>query len=63
MATRDQHPGRAGTSPITVHLPRKVRAQLKILAVEQDTTMQLLLSEAFNDLFRKYGKRAIAPTK
>jgi hypothetical protein len=53
--------GRAGTSPITVHFPTEVRDQLKIMAIEQRTTMQQLIGEAFNDLFAKYGKPEIAP--
>lgn len=52
---------RAGTSPITVHFPTEVRDQLKIMAVEQRTTMQQLIAEAFNDLFAKHGKPEIAP--
>jgi hypothetical protein len=54
-------PSRLGTSPITAHFPKEVRNQLKILAVEQDTTMHRLIAEAFNDLFAKYGKPEIAP--
>jgi len=54
---------RAGTSPITVHFPMEVRDQLKIMAVEQRTTMQQLIAEAFNDLFAKHGKPEIAPTE
>lgn len=52
---------RAGTSPITVHFPKQVRNQLKVLAVNNETTMQNLVAEAFNDLFAKYGKPEIAP--
>jgi hypothetical protein len=54
--------GRTGTSPITVHFPKQVRDQLKILAVQQDKTLHVLVAEAFNDLFAKYGKPEIAPT-
>jgi hypothetical protein len=54
--------GRAGTSPITVHFPKQVRDQLKILAVQNDKTLHGLVGEAFNDLFAKYGKPEIAPT-
>ena len=54
--------GRAGTSPITVHFPKQVRDQLKILAVQNGTTLHGLVGEAFNDLFAKYGKPEIAPT-
>jgi len=31
---------------------------LRMLAVEQDTTLNALAIEAFNDLLRKYGKKA-----
>ena len=31
---------------------------LRMLAVEQDTTLNALAIEAFNDLLKKYGKRA-----
>jgi hypothetical protein len=56
-----QQPSRVGTRPITVHFPRQVRDQLKIMAVELDTTMHNLIAEAFNDLFAKHGKPEIAP--
>ena len=54
--------GRSGAKPITVHLAKEVRDQLKILSVQNDTTMQNLICEAFNDLFAKYGKPEIART-
>jgi hypothetical protein len=31
---------------------------LRLLAIERDTTLNALAVEAFNDLLRKYGKRA-----
>jgi hypothetical protein len=31
---------------------------LRMLAVERDTTLNALAIEAFNDLLKKYGKRA-----
>jgi hypothetical protein len=34
-----RQPGRAGTKPITVHFPKIVRDQLKILAVKEDASM------------------------
>src|SRR5438552_3331897 len=55
--------GRGGTSPITVHFPKEVRDQLKILAVQSDTTLHNLVAEAFNDLFAKHGKPEIAPAQ
>ncbi len=56
-----QQPSRNGTVPITAHLPKQVRDQLKILAIEQGGTLQDLMAEAYNDLFAKYGKPEIAP--
>jgi hypothetical protein len=55
--------GRGGMSPITVHFPKQVRDQLKILAVQSDTTLHSLVAEAFNDLFAKHGKPEIAPAQ
>ena len=34
---------------------------VKILAVQNNNTLQGLLAEAFNDVFAKYGKPEIAP--
>jgi hypothetical protein len=56
-----QPPSRSGTAPITGHFPRQVRDQLKILAIEQGSTLHNLMAEAYNDLFAKYGKPEIAP--
>jgi hypothetical protein len=61
--TTPQRKGRGGTSPITVHFPKQVRDQLKILAVQNDMTLHSLVAEAFNDLFAKYGKPEIAPAE
>src|ERR1035437_355221 len=55
--------GRGGTSPITVHFPKQVRDQLKILAVQSDTPLHNLVAEAFNDLFAKHGNPEIAPAQ
>jgi len=56
-----QQPSRVDTAPITAHFPRQVRDQLKILAIEQGSTLHNLVAEAYNDLFAKYGKPEIAP--
>jgi MarR-like DNA-binding transcriptional regulator SgrR of sgrS sRNA len=55
--------GRGETSPITVHFPKQVRDQLKILAVQNNNTLHGLVAEAFNDVFAKYGKPEIAPAQ
>jgi hypothetical protein len=39
---------------------KAVRAQLKQIAGEQETTIQKLMAEALNLLFEKYGKGPIA---
>lgn len=56
-----KQPGRVGTRPITVHMPKEVRDQLKILAVKNDTTMHNLIAEALNDLFAKHGEPEVVP--
>ena len=56
-------PSKIGTKPITVHFPKEVRSQLKMLAVQQDLTMQQMVGEAFNMLFTKYGVPEVAPVK
>ena len=53
---------RAGKSFIGGYFPPEVARQVKILAAEQDTTIQLLTAEALNHLFAAYGKPQIAPS-
>jgi len=48
-------PSRAGTVTITAHLPKETRDRLKILAVRLDRTMNELMAEALEDLFRKHS--------
>ena len=60
---RDPHfrPGRAGKTNVTGYFPPEVKRQLRLLAAEQDTTIQNLLATALNDLFAKHGKPELAP--
>jgi hypothetical protein len=52
---------RAGKKKATATLSTAAHRQLKTLAVEQEGgTVEKLLTEAINDLFRKYGKSPIA---
>ena len=53
--------GRGATRPITVHFPKQVRDQLKILAIQNENTLHGIVAEAFNDFFAKHGKPEIAP--
>jgi hypothetical protein len=52
--TRAAQRSRTGTVPITAHLPKKVRDRLKILAIRLDRTMNDLMAEPLDDLFRKH---------
>lgn len=59
-ATQKPRTGRIGTKLIAGHFGEAAAKQFKLMAVEQDKTAQVLLEEAINDLFRKYGKEPIA---
>jgi hypothetical protein len=51
---------RAGKKKATATLSNEAHRQLKALAVDQGGKIEGLLTEAINDLFRKYGKPPIA---
>src|SRR4051812_38779370 len=51
---------RVGKKKVTATLSGNAHRQLKALAVEQGGTVEGLLIEAINDLFRKHGKDSIA---
>ena len=53
-------PDRVGKKQTIFHMPESAKKQLAILAIECEQTQQALLSEALNDLFKKYGKPPIA---
>src|SRR5258708_18310892 len=53
---------KTGTSAITVHFPKQVRDQLKMLAIQHGDTLHGIVAEAFNDFFAKHGKPEIPPT-
>jgi hypothetical protein len=65
-ASSNEHPAgyyaatRAGKKKATVSLTPEAHKQLRQLGLDRDTTTEALLAEAINDLFKKYGKRAIA---
>lgn len=52
-------PSRAGKRVLSGYFAPEVAKQMHLLSVERDTTVQALLEEALNDLFRKHGKSAI----
>ena len=52
--------GRAGQVPMPFWVPKACHKQLRLMAVEEDTTQQALMREALNMLFRKRGRPEIA---
>lgn len=52
-------PSRQGQKLIAGHFNPKVAKQLKLLAAEEETTVQALLGEALDLLFLKKGKGTI----
>ena len=52
-------PSRRGKKLIGGHFDPTVSYQLKRLALDQETSVQQLLREAINDLFRKYDLPSI----
>lgn len=66
LATRNlksQRPSRQGTKLVAGHFDPKVARQLRIIAAEEDTTVQALLEEAIDLLFIKKGRAHIKDIK
>ena len=61
-AVHDDHrpPSRHGRKSITVYLDAAAHRQLRLLALEQDSSAQQMVADAINDLFQKHGKPRIA---
>ena len=53
-------PSRTDTRLICGHFSAAVSMQLRMIAAEDDTTIQNLLAEALDDLFVKRGKARVA---
>ncbi len=53
-------PSRRGKKALTGYFDPEVLKQLKILAASEDKTMQALMAEGINELFKKYGRPHIA---
>lgn len=56
---KTQRPSRKGTKLVAGHFDPKVARQLRIIAAEEDTTVQALLEEALDLLFVKKGRAHI----
>ena len=50
--------GRVSRAILTRVNPEGLKA-LRMLALERDTTLQAVAIEAFNDVLKKHGKRAV----
>lgn len=57
---KSKPPSRFGKKIIAGHFDPAVIRQLKILAMDQDSSIQGMLSESLNDLFEKYNMKSIA---
>ncbi len=53
-------PSRRGKKALTGYFDPEALKQLKVLAASEDKTMQSLMAEAINELFKKYGRPHIA---
>jgi hypothetical protein len=53
-------PSRVGKKVVAGHFDPAVIRQLKLLAMNNDTSIQVMLSEALNDLFAKHNMKPIA---
>jgi hypothetical protein len=51
-----QAPGRTGKKAVSAYFSREMSRALHLLALEQGTSLQALMGEAFDDLLRKYAK-------
>lgn len=56
VANVSRRPSRLGTKLVAGHFDPKVARQLRLIAAEEDTTVQALLEEALDLLFIKKGK-------
>jgi len=52
-------PSREGQRAVTLYVRPEAHKQLRLLSVENGESVQDLMSEALNDLFRKHGRSQI----
>lgn len=52
-------PSREGQRAVTLYVKPEAHKQLRLLALDQGASIQDLMSEALNDLFRKHGRSQI----
>jgi len=59
-AAASEQPSRVGKRSIGGHFEPKVAQAIRILAAQQDITVQVLLAQALNDYFQKNGLERLA---
>ena len=59
VSTSEQ-PSRAGKRSVGGHFEPKVAQAIRVLAAQQDITVQVLLAKALNDYFEKNGIEQLA---
>ena len=59
-ATISKPPSRTGKRVVAGHFDPVVIRQLKLLAMDNDTSIQAMLAEALNDLFEKHNMKPLA---
>jgi hypothetical protein len=60
IALSGKPPSRVGKKVVAGHFDAAVIRQLKMLAMDNDSSIQALLAEALNDLFNKHSMKPIA---
>lgn len=53
-------PSRIGQRVVTFYVKPEAHKQLRLLGIEQGNSVQELMTEALNDLFRKHSRSRIA---
>lgn len=57
---RVRAPSRSGLRAVTCYVKPEAHKQLRMLGLEKGASVQDLMTEALNDLFRKHGRTLIA---
>ena len=60
VAAKNTRADRIGRVALPFWVTASAKKQLRMLAAENDTTQQKLMTQALNLLFKKYGRSAIA---
>ena len=60
IAPSPRPPSRKGQRAVTTYTNPEAHKQLRLLSIETGDSLQELMTEALNELFRKHGKSLIA---